>query len=254
MLLLTACEGIFEGIYDNDKAGIPEQATLNAVEGKLYVDASDWSKWYYIDLKALHDSIEAHTTAEGTSSYSYEPTAFNIPQETTGEDSHPYGIYTYWYDVFGLGLANHEYRSYRPTAPQPEPTSWTLAVHRNNVRTNGGAAYETEYTSLDQLPEGGSSAFAGKPFSEDEWNELDVWTVQNQMLLGLIGNQGIKVNNVLSSWLRVSIPPMPPTFALNSHVFILRLADGTCAALQLENYRSPSGTTCCLTIRYKYPL
>jgi len=248
MLLFTACEGIFEGIYDNDKA---ESQKQKAVEGKLYVDASDWTKWYYLDLQALHDSIGAHPSA---ADYSYEWEAADIPVEATAQGSSPHGIYTYWYDVFGQGLSNHEFRSFRPTARQPEPASWTLAVHRNNVRTNGGAACETEYTSLDQLPEGGSNAFADRPFTEDEWNELDVWTVQDQMLLGLIGNQGIKVNNVLSSWLRVSIPPMPPVFSLNSHVFILRLADGTCAALQLENYQNAAGVKCCLTINYKYPL
>ena len=26
-------------------------------------------------------------------------------------------------------------------------------MHRNNVRTNGGAVYETQYTSFDQLPD-----------------------------------------------------------------------------------------------------
>ena len=51
----------------------------------------------------------------------------------------------------------------------------------------------------------------------------------------------------------MKIPPMPPAFSLNNHVFILRLKDGTYAALQLENYQSSTGKKCWLTINYKYP-
>ncbi|MBQ8056332.1 MAG: hypothetical protein IJ270_05925, partial [Paludibacteraceae bacterium] len=61
------------------------------------------------------------------------------------------------------------------------------------------------------------------------------------------------VNKLLSSWITVNIPPVPPSFSFNNHVFILRLKDGTYAALQLENYISPTGKKCYLTINYKYP-
>lgn len=72
------------------------------------------------------------------------------------------------------------------------------------------------------------------------------------MLNGLIGNQGIEINPVLSSWLTVSIPPIPPVFTLNNHVFIVRFSDGTHAALQLENYLSATGTKCCLAINIRF--
>ena len=162
------------------------------------------------------------------------------------------GIYTYWYDVFGAGLSNHEFQSFTPTAEQPEPEKWHIAVHRNNVRTNGGAAHETSYTSMSELPES-SEAFADATFTPDTWNELDVWTIREQMLQGFVGNQGIQVNPVLSSWLKLEIPPVPPAFTLNNHVFIVRFDDGTYAAIQLENYQNAAGVKCCLTINYKYP-
>ena len=125
-------------------------------------------------------------------------------------------------------------------------------MHRNNVRTNGGAAYETSYTSMSELPES-SEAFADATFTPDTWNELDVWTIREQMLQGFVGNQGIQVNPVLSSWLKLEIPPVPPAFTLNNHVFIVRFDDGTYAAIQLENYQNAAGVKCCLTINYKYP-
>ena len=229
---LTACHGMFDDIYDEP------QEQVDIKEGQLYIDASSWTDWHYINLIATENKV----------------VKMSIPTEAlpspNGEGAE--GLYTYWYDVFGAGLSKHEFRSFTPTAPQPEPEEWHIAVHRNNVRTNGGAAYETPYTSMNDLPES-SEAFADATFTEDVWNELDVWTIQAQMLQGLIGNQGIKINPVLSSWLKVSLPPVPPVFSLNNHVFIVKFNDGTMGAIQLENYQNAAGVKCCLTINYKYP-
>lgn len=255
MLSLSACKDVFDNLYDDPVENMP------TTQNQMYVDASSWTDWYYIDLNAVRDSItrDAH----------YVPTKawkkYAIPRNTNAdtndqqnvnpsspEGSEAVGIYTYWYDVFGEGLSNYRYQGFQPTEPQPEPTHWSFAVHRNNVRTNGGKVLETNYVLMEQLP-ASSEAFKDSIFTADEWNEQDVWTVQDQMLQSLIGSQGIKVNKVLSSWLRVDIPPMPPLFTLNSHIFIVRFADGTHAALQLVNHMNEKGTKCCLTINYKYP-
>lgn len=240
LLSFSSCNGLFDDIYDE-----PQDA--GAAKGKLYIDASSWTDWYYIDLKAVNDSLQVN--------HQYNPSAafiqHAIPMDSIGSQE-KHGIYTYWYDVFGTGISNHEFRHFTPTAKQDEPASWSIAVHRNNVRTNGGAAYETDYTSMDDLP-ASSEHFKDAVFIEDEWNETDVWTVQDQMLRGLIGNQGIEVNSVLSSWLKVELPPLPPTFTLNNRIFILKMKDGTFAAIQLTNYQNAAGKRCCLTINYKYP-
>lgn len=234
ILSLSACKDVFNNLYDD------EHQDIVLKEGQLYIDASSWTDWHYIDLNATTDNV----------------TAIGIPTEAIesedSENPHPSGIYTYWYDVFGEGLDNHKFHSFTPTAPQPDPENWHIAVHRNNVRTNGGEVLETSYWMMEQLPES-SEAFKDSTFTPDTWNELDVWAVQSQMLQGYIGNQGIKVNPVLSSWLRMDIPPMPPLFTLNSHVFIVHFSDDTYAALQLENYMNNKGTKCCLTINYQYP-
>ena len=234
---LSACHGILDDIYDDPSNDV----TLK--EGQLYVDASSWTEWYYIDLLDTNKEwVSMSIPTENLPTLSPQPSALN-PQP---------GIYTYWYDVFGAGLSNHEFQSFTPTAEQPEPEKWHIAVHRNNVRTNGGAAYETSYTSMYELPES-SEAFADATFTPDTWNELDVWTIREQMLQGFVGNQGIQVNPVLSSWLKLEIPPVPPAFTLNNHVFIVRFDDDTYAAIQLENYQNAAGVKCCLTINYKYP-
>lgn len=246
--LLPGCQGILSGVYDEPPAEIH---TTSA--GRLYIDASDWGEWHYIDLHVLAD--KADDPGFNTSSAWH---TFSIPMPDAGTagttpSAGQTGIYTYWYDVFGAGISNHEFRSFAATERQAEPANWTFAVHRNNVRTNGGGAYETSFTSIAQLPE--DPGWLGDlEYQPDRWNQTDVWAVQDKMLSGLIGNQGIYVNDVLGNWLGIVIPPMPPSFALNNHVFILKLSDGTFAALQLADYVSATGTKCCLTINYKYPL
>ena len=261
LLSFSSCSGIFDDIYDEP------QDTEGAAEGKLYIDASSWTDWYYIDLKAVNDSLQVNHLYNPSNAFVQYPIPTDNKQRTTdyGQPQNritiqpynrtttkPSGIYTYWYDVFGMGIDNNEFRSFVPTARQDEPASWSIAVHRNNVRTNGGSAYETDYTSMDELP-ASSEYFKDAPFAEDEWNEKDVWTIQDQMLQGLIGNQGIEVNTALSSWLKVELPPLPPAFTLNNRIFIVKLQDGTFAAIQLENYQNAAGKKCCLTINYKYP-
>ena len=250
MLKLTACTGILDNIYDHPKEIVPAR-------GQIVVDATSWSDWYYVDLHRLHQ-LTVDGDEEALLKAQTEFTAYPIPMEPTGDkvttppDDRKPGQYMYWFDVFGAGITNNRFAYYQPTATQAAPEEWTFAVHRNNVRTNGGAVLETTYTSMDDLPES-SEAFRNMKFTEDEWTENEVWDSQDHMLLGNVPSQGIEINKVLSSWLSMDIPPMPPAFSMNNHVFILRLNDGSHAALQLENYLSPNGTKCHLTINYKYP-
>ena len=255
--MLTACNGIFDDIYDQPEPIVP-------AKGQLVIDATSWENWYYVDFEQLHQlSVDGDEAALLKAQTEFQ--AYPIPMEATGDiveasssegssatmGQKP-GQYMYWFDVFGEGYKSNKFVSFTPTAEQTAPENWTFAVHRNNVRTNGAAVLETTYTSMDQLPET-SEPFHNQKFTEDEWSENEVWDSQEKMLLGYVPSQGIAINKVLSSWLSMEIPPMPPAFSLNNHVFILRLKDGTYAAIQLENYLSPKGAKCYLTINYKYP-
>lgn len=242
-MTLPSCNGIMSGIYDE-----PPVETTETVAGQLYLDASDWTKWHYIDFQALVDLPK-----DGNPSALWQ--TFDIPTHKIdlSQEGYRAGIYTYWYDVYGAGLSVREFREYRPTDAQREPESWTIAVHRNNVRTNGCAVAATEFSSLEQLPDD-RKYYDTLEYVPDEWNETDVWVIQDRMLLGLIGNQGIEINNMLSLWLSVEIPPIPPAFSMDSRVFILRTPQGEYAALQLANYQNVLGVKCHLTINYRYPL
>ena len=248
-VMLSGCEGIFNGFYDE-----PEPTTRSTTDGHLYIDASNWQEWHYIDLRSVVKGVSS-TPDFNTSSLwqTIEIPTLEISEESLIKSNEKSGIYTYWYDVFGQGISNREYIGFSPTEPQPEPEQWTFAVHRNNVRTNGCLVAETDFTSISQIPDD-SDWVADLSFTPDEWNQTEVWTVQDRMLNGIIGNQGIHINKVLSGWLKMVIPPMPPVFDINRHVFILKLPDGTFAALQLEDYMNSTGEKCYLSINYKYPL
>ena len=242
--VLTACNGIFDDIYDE-----PQKDVVPA-KGQLIVDATSWSDWYYIDLKQLQRLTE-EGDEEGLQKAQTEHVSYPIPMTLSGDSDGRSGQYLYWFDVFGEGIDHNEFRSYTPCDAQQEPAEWSIAIHRNNVRTNGGAVLKTQYTSIDDQPES-SDYFKGQTFAEDEWSQNEVWDSQDQMLLGLVPSQGINVNHVLSSWLTFKFN-VPPDYIPDSHVFVLRLKDGTCAALQLQDYLSPAGKKCWLTINYKYP-
>lgn len=243
---LTGCEGAFDWVYDD-----PEP--IRPAQGQLYYDFSDWKKWYYIDIPAISDSTRSNPAYDAAASI----VAYPIPMDATGEveyetGHHRNGQYMYWYDIFGEGLTRSEFTHFTPTAGQPEPDSWTIAIHRDNVRTNGGAVCELDITDFDAIPP--VDVISGMPFTPDEWSENEVWDDQAQMLMCYVPSQGIYLNKLLSSWLVMSLPPIPPSFAHNKHIYIVRLRDNTYAALQLIDYMSETGTKCCLTIKYKYPL
>ncbi len=243
--LLTACNGIFDDIYDQPKPVVP-------AKGQLVIDATSWTDWYYVSLPRLQRLAEdgdEDALLKAQSEFEKHPIPFTLSEGSEWDGRS--GQYLYWFDVWGAGIQNNEFRQLTKTDAQQDPEEWSFAVHRNNVRTNGGAVYETQYTSLDQLPES-SAEFANKEFTADEWSENEVWSSKEQMLLSLVPSQGININKVLSSWLAFKFN-VPPDYIPNKHVFILRLADGTYAALQLTDFISPEGKKCFLTINYKYP-
>ena len=52
MLMLTACNGIFDDIYDEPEEIVP-------AKGQIVMNATSWTDWYYIDLPHLQKLTEA---------------------------------------------------------------------------------------------------------------------------------------------------------------------------------------------------
>lgn len=262
--LLCSCEGIFDGIYDKvpdeeDPEVIIEGDTIS---GTLYVEANAWDEWFYIDFHAIRRAVTAVSEGEPIDSSCFQFDPYKIPTELTGEWDGKSRLCTYRFRVLtGGGLADNEYVSEVPIDPQPAPEAWDLAIHRNDCRTNGGSVLRTPYLVIESLPRNYEqfqkemlSGLRDTAFCADTEVENAVFVDNSTMLSELVPCQAIHLNSVLSSWLVMSIPPFPPTFTHDDGVFLLRMNDGTVAALRLLNYVSPKNVKCCLTIQYKYPI
>lgn len=229
LMLMTSCHGIFGGIFDD-----PDSA-VTPYGHSIFLDASNWDNWYYIDFSG--DPTDCAT-------------AYPIPRHLTGEWDGKSSITTNLYEVFDRGLDFYEQVRTDPADSQPEPDAWDIAIHRDNVRTNGGSVFETAYSSIDDLPD--DLDCLSLDFVPDEFDTGNVWVVQDSMMNGYVGCQAIKINKVLSGWLRFMIPPIPPSYTYNGHVYIYRAPDGRLIALRLANYQDAYGTKCKMTIEYKF--
>ncbi len=232
-MMLCACNGIMDNIYDDvpPDTDFGEGFNLNHDNGRLllYLNATSYQHWHYLSLADL--------TVE-----SYE-----VPSALTGDWDGLSG-WTYNY------VKGDECTPLRtmPTDAQPQPLAWDLAIHHYDVRTNGGSAIETQYTSLDQLPPN-NGQYDGSPWVADAYDTATVMVDINDMLAYRIGYQNIQVNQVLSQWVKMDISNPPPTFSSTGKVYILKLANGELAAMHLLSYMSPKGTKGYLTIDILYP-
>ena len=104
LLITTSCNGLFDGIYDD----APASPTIT--EGQLLVDATSWKDWCYVDFDSLETFIEHKDTAGLLKAQSHL-TRMTIPTSLTASTTDGRtGSYTYWFDVFGKGIAVNEKR------------------------------------------------------------------------------------------------------------------------------------------------
>lgn len=199
LLALTACDGLFGGLYDEPAKGTPTgfvERDADRLGGTIYIDARSYTRWTYLDL---------HTLTLDTASI------------TLGQD---------------------------------EPHAWDIALHRYDVKTHDGAAtvLPAEFVGeLSTLPD-----TAGLAFTADADSQVVV--DMSTMMEGYLGYAPSRVNPVLSRWLDVNTAEMPPIYTLSRSVYLVRLADGSCVALQFTGYTNEAAVKGFVTIRYRYPL
>lgn len=120
IIMLTACNGIFDDIYDQPKEIVP-------AKGQMVINATSWTDWYYVDLNELHQ-LTINGDEEALLKAQTEFTAYPIPMEPTGDKvttpvtDKKTGQYMYWFDVFGAGIKNNTFSYFTPTA-KPLPTT-----------------------------------------------------------------------------------------------------------------------------------
>ncbi len=198
MLLLSSCNGMFEGIYDEapmeteDAYGfVTPSSTVEA--GTLVVDASSYTNWVYVNFHTL--KVETKSVTEEA------------------------------------------------------PAAWDIALHRYDAKTNGGAAVETSSIDFSSLATEQITNYVA-----DTWTTEQIAIDMSTMMDGYLTYTESDYNTELSKWLDVDTSNMPPTYTLSNKVYVVRLSDGTRAAVKLDNYMDAAGIKGVLTIRYIYPI
>lgn len=155
--------------------------------------------------------------------------------------------YTEWHYV-----DLHEKRVTTVEVGGEAPGQWDFALHRYDAKTNGGAVAECAADDFGSLPAIGSlppEAFAG-----DEWTTDRIAVDMSQMMDGIVVYAEDWYNGCLSRWLRVDTSTMPPVYTLSGKIYVLRLADGTHAALRLVDFMNDAAEKGYLTVDYLYPV
>ena len=201
MLSLSACNGIFEDIYDEPLAEEKNEFGFIVVDdktntGRIYIDATDYTEWHYIDLLSK-----------------------DVVTKNVDEDA---------------------------------PTHWDFAVHRYDAKTNGGSVIESGVTDFGSIPN--INTFPEEAFVADEWTTDKITVDMSQMMDGIILYAEDYYNPCLSKWLNVDTSTMPPIYTLSGKIYLLRLSDGSYAALRLSNYMSDAAIKGFMTIDYLYPV
>ncbi len=145
---------------------------------------------------------------------------------------------------------------YRYTANIPH--HWDLAIHRYDVKTNGGGALETNYTSLDALRSDIESGVFVEPvganYKEDVADSIIV--DMTTMMQGYITRSASAKNLEMGKWLDVDLSTMPPIYTPSGKVYLLRMSDATVAAIRFTGFSNPNlyNTKGYISFDYLYPL
>lgn len=229
-MLLSSCNGILSGIYDDVPSDNNFEVGVHPVDNKpgrylLMLNATSYTTWHFVSIKNLKIASE------------------EIPQTLCGKWDGQSGIV--YNDIDGINYIETEFI---PTDAQPEPSSenWDFAIHHFDVRTNNGSACLTNYNSIDQLPE--KIDFSHYKFISDSWSKTQVIVDFRGMLYFNIGYQNSLINPILCSWVTMDFSTPPPIYKSNGGVYLLKTKDNRLMAMQMINYMSEKGTKGFLTI------
>lgn len=131
------------------------------------------------------------------------------------------------------------------------PAQWDFALHRYDTKTNGGSVAETGLAELSQLR--GTGMPAASAFAADTMTTRRIIVDMSGMMEGRIGYTASPYNRTLSRWLNVDTSIMPPIYTPSNLVYLLRMADGSVAALRLVNFMNDAAVKGYMTIDYQYP-
>ena len=132
----------------------------------------------------------------------------------------------------------------------PEPEKWDVALHRYDTKIQEGGAMETEFKDLSSFLNSGKMP-AGE-FIADVPGKVTI--DMSGMMEGNIKTVDSPVNLELAKWLDVDTSTMPPAYTLSNKIYLVKLKDGSVAALQLKDFRNKKFDKGFMTIDYIYPV
>ncbi|MDR0658035.1 MAG: hypothetical protein LBG18_03735 [Mediterranea sp.] len=127
---------------------------------------------------------------------------------------------------------------------------WDIAIHREDIRTNGAGAHNTEKTDLSEV----TSVPAGVEYTADVSTTGKVILDMSGMMQGNIKYGPFKLNETLCGWLTKNISVMPPVYAIHNYVYVIRLADGKYAKIQFTDRTNDTSVSGHITFTYAYPV
>lgn len=126
------------------------------------------------------------------------------------------------------------------------PVQWDIALHRENVKTNKGAALKSESASLAALTELPAGDFISD-ITTDSTLVVDV----SQMMQGVLIYRESEINPVLNAWVKRS--GMPPVYTVNDNVYVVRNKEGKYAKIKFTSFKNAEDKTGWATFSYVFP-
>ncbi len=156
--------------------------------------------------------------------------------------------------VYDLDVSAYDrwvYFSFETGVPQSlglkeaAPAKWDIALHRGDVKTNGGSALKTDVTKLSELTQVPSGKFVSDTLT------FDVVVVEADLMQEIMTYDTTEVNLELGSWVRRS--GMPPVYTVAPQVYVVRTKDGKHAKIRFSSYKSAMDKAGHATFSYEYP-
>lgn len=164
--------------------------------------------------------------------------------------------YTNWV-YFNLDDGTTQTLDYQADEGEIE-AGWTFAMHRYDCKTNGGGAYETDFSTLDELTEALANGSFSLPSANDYTADVaDSVTVDmSHMMEGYLVYAKSMVNEVLGRWLDVDTSNMPPNYTQSNKVYLIRTSGGEVAAISFTGYSNPYeyNTNGYISFEYIFPV
>lgn len=121
------------------------------------------------------------------------------------------------------------------------PAGWDFAIHRYDVKTNGGGAIETAYDDIAKFLSDVESGSFPQPLASSYAGDVQdsIIVDLSHMMAGKVVYAHTSLNTELGKWLNLDLSTMPPVYTSSGKVYLLMMKDETVAAIKFTGYSNP---------------